>query len=363
MIGNRLRVLSGVGAKAVFVIALALAMGVSGLWSAGPVLAQTAEESSGGGLPVPRPRPADFGAAKPAENTDADVPIEALDLTAPLLGRATPYAPPPEAAISLPEAATESALYLVAKLEEAGKPINSGLVWRVFKETAAANGKLEMVATATGGDAEFRLQTGSYLVHAAYGRAGATSRVTVGSKLRSETLILNAGGIKLEGVIGRDVAIEPENLFFDIFATESDDTNGGKLILKDVKPGRIVRLNAGTYHVVSRFGAVNAVRRADIQVEAGKLTEATIFHEAARITLKLVAELGGEALANTSWTVLSPGGDVVVESVGAFPDFVLAEGDYSVIAKHAGTVYNKDFSVEDARDREVEVLAKKIRSQ
>ena len=43
-----------------------------------------------------------------------------------------------------------------------------------------------------------------------------------------------------------------------------------------MKPNTVVRLNAGTYHVVSTYGAVNAVIRADIRVEAGKLTEATV---------------------------------------------------------------------------------------
>ena len=39
-----------------------------------------------------------------------------------------------------------------------------------------------------------------------------------------------------------------------------------------------------------------------------------------------------EALANTQWSVLTPGGDVVKEAIGAFPKVVLAEGEYSVVA-------------------------------
>jgi len=286
-----------------------------------------------------------------------------LDLNPAKPGSATSYAPASRPSTGTPADKSDSALYLVAKLVDDGDPISSGLVWRVFVETKAADGKLELVATSTGGDAEFRLKPGSYLVHAAYGRAGATVRVSVKSKLRTETLVLNAGGLKLEGVVGREKPIAAENVDFDVFTDVFGGDGNRRPILKGVKPGRIVRLNAGTYHVVSRFGGVNAVRRADIEVEAGKLTEATIFHEAARITLKLVSEPGGEALADTSWSVLTPGGDIVVESVGAFPDFVLAEGEYSVIAKHAGEVFNRDFSVEAALDREVEVLMLQKRQQ
>lgn len=52
-----------------------------------------------------------------------------------------------------------------------------------------------------------------------------------------------------------------------------------------------------SYHVVSAYGSVNATVRSDIRVEAGKLTEATVEHKAAQVTMKLVREKGGEALA------------------------------------------------------------------
>jgi len=63
-------------------------------------------------------------------------------------------------------------------------------------------------------------------------------------------------------------------------------------------------------------------------VEVAKLTDATITHRAAIITLKLVNERGGDARANTQWSVLTPGGDVIKESIGAFPRVILAEGEY-----------------------------------
>ena len=98
--------------------------------------------------------------------------------------------------------------------------------------------------------------------------------------------------------------------------------------------------------------------RSDIRVQAGKLTDATVNHRAAVITLKLVGERGGEALANTSWTVLTPGGDVIKESIGAFPRVILAEGEYVAIARNDGKVYNRDFKVEPGFDREIEVQAR-----
>src|SRR5690606_22362489 len=91
--------------------------------------------------------------------------------------------------------------------------------------------------------------------------------------------------------------------------------------------------------------------------EAGKLTEATVEHKAAEVSLKLVREKGGEAIADTSWAVLTDSGDVVRESVGAFASMVLAEGEYAVVAKNRDRIYQRDFSVIAGRNQDVEVLA------
>jgi hypothetical protein len=92
-------------------------------------------------------------------------------------------------------------------------------------------------------------------------------------------------------------------------------------------------------------------------VEAGKLTEATVEHRAAELTLKLVREEGGEAIADTSWSVLTNSGDPVRESVGAFASMVLAEGDYTIVAKNRDRIYQREFTVVAGRNQEVEVLA------
>ena len=90
----------------------------------------------------------------------------------------------------------------------------------------------------------------------------------------------------------------------------------------------------GIYHIVSNYGDANSVVRSDIRVQTAKLTDVTVTHRAAIITLKLVNERGGEALANTQWTVLTPGGDIIKEVIGAFPRVILAEGDYRAIARN-----------------------------
>lgn len=247
-------------------------------------------------------------------------------------------------------------LVLEAKLTADTPDIASGLVWRIFSPEKADDDKLPLIATAKGGTANFNLPEGSYLVHVAYGRAGATKRITITNQDRNERMVLDAGGLKLTAVLPDNGKIIENLLRFSIYG--DDDTSSDRsLIAPDVKPNTVIRLNAGTYHVVSNYGSANAIIRADIRVEAGKLTEATVQHRAADIALKLVREAGGEALADTSWSVLNASGDIVRESVGAYASMVLAEGEYVAVAKNKDRIYQRDFKVSSGDNEDVEVVA------
>lgn len=247
-----------------------------------------------------------------------------------------------------------------AKLTAGGEPMQEGLAWRVFNPIAGSDGKLPLVASSNGGSAEFQLAPGDYFVNVAFGRAGVTKKITVpeDGEFPRQTLVLDAGGFVLNAVAGTDTRIPPKELSFSVYSSEVRANGDRPLVMSDVKPNTIVRLAAGTYHIVSNYGDVNAVVRADIQVEAGKLTQATLQHKAADVNLKLVSQAGGEAIADTAWSVLTASGDVVSESVSAFPSMVLAEGDYLAVAKNKDKIYQKEFTVKAGRNADVEVLLK-----
>jgi ketopantoate hydroxymethyltransferase len=158
-------------------------------------------------------------------------------------------------------------------------------------------------------------------------------------------------------LVGKDQPLSASDVSFNIYAPEEDGAEERAIVVSNAPAGRIIGLNAGTYHVVCRYGDANAVVRADIRVEAGKLTEAAMYQKAARLTLKLVSEHGGEALANTAWSVVTSAGETVAGSVGAFPSVVLAAGEYTAIAKHDGKIYERTFTVEPGLNRDMEVLA------
>ena len=249
-------------------------------------------------------------------------------------------------------------LTLKAHLVEGSEPVSRGMIWRVFSPVADESGKFPLAATAQGGIAHLELEPGSYLIHAAFGRAGATKRITIAAdETRVEDFVLDAGGLQLNAILPGGVLIPANKLSFSIYDVREDDNGERALILPNVKPGTVVRLNAGTYHVVSTYGAVNAVIRSDIRVEAGKMTEAVVEHRAAQLTMKLVREAGGEALADTAWVIMTEAGDIIRENVGAFASMVLAEGKYSVVAKNRERIYQREFDVIAGKNQDVEVMA------
>ncbi|WP_299863187.1 hypothetical protein [uncultured Hoeflea sp.] len=247
-----------------------------------------------------------------------------------------------------------------ALLTAEGAPVENGLTWRIFHPIPGNDGKLPLLASAEGGSAEFEFEPGDYFIHVAFGRAGVTKKLTIprDGPLETQSLVLEAGGLVLNAVSGIDMRIPAGQLRFNIYTAEQGLDGEQQLVVEDVRPNTIVRLNAGTYHIVSEYGAVNAVIRSDIRVEAGKLTEAVIQHRAAQLTLKLVADEGGEAIADTAWSILTSGGDVVSESVGAFPTIVLAEGEYTAFARNKDKTYQREFTVVAGRNSDVEVLLK-----
>jgi hypothetical protein len=249
------------------------------------------------------------------------------------------------------------ALAVTARYGHDAAPISGGLIWRVYAAKPDATGVFPLIKEDRGATPTFVLPPGTYVVHASLGLASAAKSVQLRADAVREELDIPAGGIRLEGRVG-DVRIPPGQISFDLFKGSQFDTSERRPIAQNVMTGDVVLLPEGTYNIVSNYGDGNSVVRSDVHVDAAKLTDIVVTHRAAVITLKLVNNPGGEALANTQWTVLTPGGDVIKESIGAFPRLVLAEGDYHVIARNDSRTFQRDFKVITGVDGEVEVLTR-----
>ena len=327
-------------------------LGLLALLIVAPAFAQDASPDA---PPVPAPLPAfhspimDDGTA--ASDTGSDTENAALgtpDPTQP--ASTTPAAPAAPAVPADPQPVT-----LTALVTDGGQQISQGLVWRVYNTKLDPSGQLVLAAKSDQAVAQIKLAPGEYVVDVAYGRAQVSDSLTVKPGRNDKSMVLDAGGLRLNAAITGDVPIPINLLRFDIFTAGQSDAER-TVVAQNLAANDIATLSAGTYHVVSYFGDVNAVVRADLKVEAGKLTDATLYHKAAQISFKLVSETGGEAIAGVDWTVKTADGATVMTNSSTFPSTVLQEGDYVVLAKRGDQVYNRDFQVQAGQPKEIEVL-------
>jgi hypothetical protein len=275
-----------------------------------------------------------------------------------LLGLRTPLTAPNSPPASAPKApAGQVALSLDAHFGKGALPISSGLTWRVFGAQPDARGNFKLVKEDKSPAPTLMLPPGRYIVHVGFGLATAVKPLSLRDQPVHEEFDLPAGGLRIEGRVG-DVRIPAGQISFEVYKGSQFEVGERRPIAEHIATGSVLVVPEGTYYIVSNYGDANSVVRSDIRVQAGKLTDVTVTHRAAAITLKLVAENGGEALANTAWSVLTPGGDVIKESIGAFPHVVLAEGEYRAIARNDGKVYEREFKVATGVDGDVEVLAR-----
>lgn len=272
-------------------------------------------------------------------------------------------APPTPGGVLMPPApppmvpAGQVALALSAKFGSEAAPITGGLTWRVYGAKPQPDGNFPLIREDKSPAPTLVLPAGPYIVHVGFGLANAVKPVTLRGSTVREEFDLPAGGLRMEGKVG-DARIPAAQISFDVFKGSQFEPSDRRPIAEHVASGGVVVVPEGTYYIVSNYGDANSVVRSDIRVQAGKLTDVVVNHRAAIITLKLVNEKGGEALANTAWSVLTPGGDVIKESIGAFPRVVLAEGEYRAIARNEGNVFEREFKVVTGVDGDVEVLAK-----
>ena len=255
--------------------------------------------------------------------------------------------------LASPAAAGQPVLYKVdleARTTAKADVLGDGVEWRVFRD----GDTLVPAGSATGGRATLELPGGSYYLHAAYGQAGRTLRLEV-TGATQRTVVLNTGGLMLDAKAG-EAAIAPDLLRFDVYEHREREDGRRRLVAFDVAPERVVRLNAGTYHVLSRYGRHRTEVRADLVVRAGETTHATLLHRGAEVRLRLASAPGGIPIANTAWSVFSDQGEQIFSSAQNAPRLVLPEGDYEVVARNGERVLKRALTIEPGAAQDVELL-------
>jgi hypothetical protein len=343
------------GRRGLFVFAI-------GLWLFTPPDPATAQFFDGqtaprppGDVPVPPPA-VNLAPPSPSTRGDRIVPPGGPVLQSLPPSVVTPTPAPAQIAPVIP--AGQAGLAVSARFGRDMPTVTGGLVWRIYGNKPDQSGAFRLLKEDKGATPIFTLPPGGYVVHVGFGLASSTRAVQLrAGETAREVFEISAGGLRIEGRVG-DARIPPGQISFDVYKGSQFEPSDKRPIAQSVITGDLVLMPEGTYHIVSNYGDANSVVRSDIRVQAAKLTDATVTHRAAIITLKLVNDRGGEAIADTQWSVLSLAGDVIKESIGAFPRVILAEGDYRVVARNQNKTYEREFKVITGVDGEVEVFTR-----
>ena len=261
------------------------------------------------------------------------------------------------------ESRTSGQITFSAHLTDDSPAIDRGVVWRIYRDKPGADGKMRLLSQHRDAVPQLRLDIGDYLVNAAYGRATLTRRISVlAGKAVPEKFVINAGGLRLAATLASGDPVAENAIQYAILSDERDAFGNRIPIMTGARPGVVVRLNAGIYQLQSVYGDANAIVRGEVTIEPGKITDATLTHSAAKVTFRLVSRTGGEALADTQWSITSGAGsngpgEVVKESAGAIPTHTFAPGNYVATARRQGLTFKRDFSVQQGDNVYVEVVA------
>lgn len=237
-----------------------------------------------------------------------------------------------------------------------GGPVLDNAVFFVYAEDNT--GSPRELARSELAEAEFDLPAGRYRVAALWGLAKVERQLTVkpGANM-VETLVLDAGTIKMTSVLaGRDAPLD-KLLVYKVYALSDDQGASGQSVATSAKPTLLMQLKAGKYRIESQYGWHNARQTREVDVAAGETAELAFEHRASEVTLKLTTSPGRSALGRVKWTVKYANGGTVLISQDSAPSLILQAGSYQVVAQHGAKTYSRAFEANANEVHTIELAA------
>lgn len=194
------------------------------------------------------------------------------------------------------------------------------------------------------------------MVRAGYGAIKAAKVIVVQPQQKVDvTFILNAGALKVMPALAFLDPPEGIGAKHWVFEAATDERGNRRLFAETDRPGEVIRLNSGTYHLVSRFGGANAVVEADVTVKPGMLTEVEINHKAGIVHLGFSRHDTDGPPKTVQWQLSDASGTIVMRADGARVSQILAPGAYIAEVDYGGKKFKAEFEVDIGETREVNI--------
>ncbi len=217
--------------------------------------------------------------------------------------------------------------------EEGGEPIKQAYIY-VDELTPGVDGKRKKI-TAGNQRTLFTVPAGKYFVTAKHGKAAVGQEFEVTAGQRTDAVIVLASGLLQIEVLAEEGGQPQSNAFVTIFENELQ-ADGTRRQVTGGNPRRKFSLPAGKYFVVAKVGKASVGQ--EIDVTAGKLTEASLVVGVGALKASVIPADGGKPLDKAFITILEldkqlDGSRKQVTAGSVRRTFKLPAGKYQVVAK------------------------------
>ncbi len=228
---------------------------------------------------------------------------------------------------------TETGLKASAHETEGGPALESGLAWTLYS-AAGPGGERKQVAFSYDNKPFLRVDPGTYLLEAKRGGAVAEREVVVGDGAAAEvTVILGSGSLKLAATLKEGEPPLTKDLAWDVLGeADAEGDRVSKGFSYEAQP--TLNLPAGKYLVQVKHGSATAQQ--EVEIAAGKTTEALLSLESGKVKASASMTEGGEPLEKgLAWDVygepdLEGKRPKIAFSYDSQPIFSLPSGKYLV---------------------------------
>lgn len=235
---------------------------------------------------------------------------------------------------------------------ESGAPPISGMRFTVYDM------EHKLLLKTSRDEPELTLPAGAYLVAVDLGLVHEERKFEVqAGQNHTETVVLNAGWLKLSAVTGGDKRPMMRGIHYKIFDVSAKRAASNQALTTITTPAATIFLKRGRYRVESQYGSHNARFVRDVNVSAGDIGEVEFEYRISSVKLKLVAKPGAEPVEKVKWTLKYADGGTVLISQDAAPDLILQTGRYQVMAQHNAKTYSRTFEAVANREHIIELIA------
>ncbi|WP_395751977.1 VWA domain-containing protein [Prosthecobacter sp.] len=240
-------------------------------------------------------------------------------------------------------------LKLSVVMEEGGTPVAKDVSWDVFGE-ADAEGNRPKAAYSYEAQPTLALPAGKYVVEVAYGNAKGKTTVEIKAGATTEKVVsLGAGKLKLSALATEGAEPISKDLSWEILGAADAEGNRAKAGFSyDGQPS--FSLPAGKYTVQNEWGA--AKTKQEVEISAGKLTEAPIILNAGTFSTSAIMAHGADPVPEgLNWDVFGePNAEgeraKVTYSYDAQPKLHLKAGKYRVEVTRGAATANAEIEIQ-----------------